>query len=197
MECTDIHEILSAVLDGEATAEEQRQLTHHMTACASCRSLASDIGDLHRAMRIAPAPNVPDLTEAIIAATAPTEREPRRQAVLRTLMVVCGAVLLTLSLPDLLGGTGMHARMERHLGAFDFALAAGLLFTAWRPQRSLSGFLPIASVLVAVCIFVTLSDHTMGLDLATHMSSLVGISAAWMLEALITRHGQARRLRLA
>lgn len=187
---------MSANLDGEASAEERRHLMHHLAACAECRAVANDLTALHRALRVVPAPEVPDLTPAILAAATPTPAEPRKSRLLRLVIATASIALFALALPELLAEHSMMNHGARHLGAIDIALAAGFAIVAWRPQRSLSGFLPIATVLVGVCLAVTLADHSVNLHWATHAWSIVGLGAAWMLEAIALR-GPVRRLRIA
>ena len=76
------------------------------------------------------------------------------------------------------------------------AIERAQAMATWRPQRSLSGFLPIATVLVGVCMAVTFADQTANLHVATHVWSIIGVGAAWLLEAIALR-GPVRRLRLA
>jgi predicted anti-sigma-YlaC factor YlaD len=196
MECARAHEVMSANLDGEANADERRHLMHHLAVCADCRTVANDLTALHRALRVTPAPEVPDLTPAILAATTPAPPEPRKLRLLRLVIAASSIALFVLALPELLAEHSMMNHGARHLGAIDIALAAGFAIVAWRPQRSLSGFLPIATVLVGVCLAVTFADHTANVHLATHAWSIVGLGAAWMLEAIALR-GPVRRLRLA
>jgi anti-sigma factor RsiW len=187
---------MSATLDGEASAQERQHLMHHLASCTECRTVANDLTALHRAIRVAPAPEVPDLTPAILAAATPAPREPRKSTVLRLVIAVSGLALFLLALPELATEHTMANHSSPHLGAIDIALAAGLAIVAWRPQRSLSGFLPIATVLVGVCLAVTFADQTANLHVATHVWSIIGVGAAWLLEAIALR-GPVRRLRLA
>lgn len=43
MQCEVIEELISAALDGEATAEEQRQIDEHLATCAACRQAMTDL----------------------------------------------------------------------------------------------------------------------------------------------------------
>jgi anti-sigma factor RsiW len=46
MSCSDLHEVISAYADGEATPEERAALEQHMTSCASCRDRAASVRGL-------------------------------------------------------------------------------------------------------------------------------------------------------
>ena len=188
MDCTDARTVLSASLDGEALPAEDAGLREHLAGCAACRAFAADTAVLHRAVRIAPAPVVPDLTAAILAATLPEDpasTAPRRVAsgALRLGLVAVALVLLLLSLPSFFSAS----EHTQHLASFDLALAAGLLWVAARPARALSGFLPIGTVLVMLCAVLALADAVRGdgepLRAVTHSVAVLGMIGAWLLEA--------------
>jgi predicted anti-sigma-YlaC factor YlaD len=185
MNCTDARDLLSASLDGEATPAERHTLDLHLEECGACRTFAADVLSVHRLVRVAPAAAVPDLSERIIAnAVLPTPPRPSLERALRFGLVAVGVLLVLLGLPGLLDTGTQHAR---HLSSFDVALAVGFLFVAARPARVLSGFLPIGTVLVATCVTVALMDAAEGqtetLRTVTHSIAVLGLGAAWLLEA--------------
>ncbi|MGQ0823700.1 MAG: zf-HC2 domain-containing protein [Actinomycetota bacterium] len=186
MDCFTARETLSASLDGEAAPAERTTLDNHLEACAGCRAFAAEVLALHRLVRVAPAAAVPDLSAQIVAAAIlPSESPPPLDRSLRLGLVAVGVVLVLAGLPGLLEtGGAAHAR---HLSSFDVALAVGFLWVAARPARALSGFLPIGSVLVVTCVTLALLDAAEGdsetLRTITHSIAVLGMGAAWLLEA--------------
>lgn len=47
MRCEEALELLSARLDGELTAQEERELEDHLSACPACRELGEELSALH------------------------------------------------------------------------------------------------------------------------------------------------------
>jgi predicted anti-sigma-YlaC factor YlaD len=184
MDCARAQVLCSASLDGELDPVDQRQLDEHVASCAACRRFAADAADLHRVVRIAPAEPVPDLTAAILAATAPDSapEPPTRTRALRLVLVTIAMLQILLSLPDLFG-----AEHNQHLAAFDLALAVGFFWVAARPQRTLSGFLPIGTALVLLCVGLSVTDAAQGTGtsarVVTHTIAVLGMIVAWTLEA--------------
>jgi predicted anti-sigma-YlaC factor YlaD len=184
MDCARAQILCSASLDGELDPSEQRHLDEHLASCPACRRFAADATALHRVVRIAPAEPVPDLTATILAATAPAPvtELPSRTRVLRLALVAIALVEILLSVPGL-----FDAEHTQHLAAFDLALAVGFLWVAARPQRTLSGFLPIGTALVLLCVGLSLADAAQGdgesARVVTHSIAVVGMIVAWTLEA--------------
>lgn len=187
MSCDHWRELASARLDGELAGDEATALDAHLATCPACRSFAADAADLGRAVRVRPAEPVPDLYAAIMAAApavGPT-RTPLLQRWSRLALAWLAIVQLALALPALLfgDGAGMGHHVARHLGSFDVAIAIGLLYAAWRPERARS-LLPVVAALAA-CLVVTsvadLSDGstTTGLE-AHHVLDMVGFVLLWL-----------------
>jgi predicted anti-sigma-YlaC factor YlaD len=203
MDCSQTRILLSAALDGEVDDGERRRLDDHLHHCSGCRAYAADAARLHRRVRVGPAPPVPDLTGAILAATAPTETRPVATRLLRTILVVCALALVGLAVGTFSAASAEHAGhggaayTTRHLTAFDLALAAGFVWTAWRPWRVLAGFLPIATVLVLACLAVTFVDPSDGLHAANHIAAVIGLVSAWLLEAGLRPRRSVAEMRLA
>lgn len=63
MDCTDWRTVLSSVLDDEGTSTERAAADAHLRRCAACSSWLADV----RALRLAVAEPVPDLTATILA----------------------------------------------------------------------------------------------------------------------------------
>lgn len=76
--CDRIRVELSAGLDGEIDAATARTLDEHLESCESCRRYLDGLITVRRALRAAPAEDVPDLAPAIMQAV--TLEGPRRRA---------------------------------------------------------------------------------------------------------------------
>jgi predicted anti-sigma-YlaC factor YlaD len=186
MDCSDARTLYSASLDGEATAGEELRWQRHVASCTACRAFAADAAAAHRFLRIAPAEPVPDLTASILRATA----EPVAPASpwglrLRLALVAVAVVQILIAIPTLLGGE----EHTQHLSAFDLALAIGFLWVAARPARALSGFLPIGTALVLLCLGLAFADAARGdgetMRAVTHSLAVLGMIGAWLLEAQV------------
>jgi predicted anti-sigma-YlaC factor YlaD len=189
MRCDLVHEALSARLDDELPQIEARALDAHLADCPSCQGYAHALAGLHRAWRVRPAEAVPDLTAAVMAATADRLPDPRhRPAVdwVRYGVLAVGLSQLLLSLPlmvlGLEGDTPLHT--TRELGAFGVALSVGMLFVAWQPRRA-SGLFPVALALCAGVLATAIADVISGrspmLGEAPHLLELVGVLLLWRL----------------
>ena len=94
-------------------------------------------------------------------------------------------VELAFALPALIFGdsTGAASHIARHIGSFDVAIAAGLLYAALRPERA-TALMPVALVLTA-CVLTTatfdLTDGSTSSGLeAHHLIDLVGFALLWV-----------------
>ena len=67
MDCTQCRDVVSARLDGEATASEEPAADAHLSGCPSCRHEAERTADVTRWARLAPAAVGPDLVESVMA----------------------------------------------------------------------------------------------------------------------------------
>ena len=101
------------------------------------------------------------------------------------MLVWVAVVELAFAIPALVLGdsTGATSHVARHLGSFDVAISAGLLYAAWRPQRALA-MLPVALVLTG-CVLATaafdLSDGSTSSGLeAHHLIDLIGFALLWV-----------------
>jgi len=193
MLCTDVRASLSAGLDGELPALPADVVDHHLAACAGCRRWADEVASLHRTLRVQPAAVEPDHTDAILAAL------PRRRPIvddrvraLRLVTLVIATVQFFASLPLLfasnemvMGGHVMDdGHLERHIGIFALAMAAGLFLVAWRPERA-RAMLPVLGVLVAGLVWGCFGDIWAGRpvpgNLLAHGADLAGFAAVWLL----------------
>jgi len=187
MRCNTARTAISARLDGEDPGVDPSGLAAHLEHCAPCRAFARDADAMHRDVRLARAPAVPDLTAPILASLRSDDRPyPSHDRALRLTLALVAAVMIVAALPALLLGddAGLPVHTARHIGSFDLALAVGFLFAAWRPSR-VAGLLPVVTALVACLIGTSLLDvldgRTGALGEVQHAVEVVGLAAAWLL----------------
>jgi predicted anti-sigma-YlaC factor YlaD len=185
-----IREALSARLDGEATSLDDEAVDHHLHACPACTAWADELTALHRVVRVREAEPVPDLTAAILAAAPRATRAGRRSPLpgvvspARWALLVVALTQLVLAAPALLLGedAGASVHVARELGAFDVALAIGLLVAAWQPARAW-GLLPVVAALACVMGGTAVLDVARGtassLGEAHHVLDLAGVAVLW------------------
>lgn len=193
MDCAHIREALSARLDGEDPGLDERRLDQHVAGCASCSAWAEDLGLLHRLVRVQPAEPVPDLSAAIMARAprAPQGSTPwwspfsERISPARWALFALALTQLVLAGPALVLGedAGASVHVARELGAFDAALAVGLLVAAWQPARAW-GLLPVAGALAVVMALTAVGDVLDGtastLGEVHHVLELAGLVLLWL-----------------
>jgi predicted anti-sigma-YlaC factor YlaD len=208
MRCDLVHEALSARLDDELPEMEAAAVDAHLAGCQSCQGYARALGDLHRAWRVRPAEAVPDLTAAVMAATADRLPDPRPRPTIEWVrygVFAVGLTQLLLALPLMLLGPEGDAPLHsgRELGAFGVALSVGMLVVAWQPQRA-GGLLPVALALSAGMLVTAVADilsgHSPVLGEAHHVLELVGVVLLWRLTRVsgpTPQSGKARRTPLA
>ena len=187
-----IRQAISARLDGEPLGVDSDALDAHLTTCVECRAFAASAGELHGAMRLAPAPEIPDLTPGILAAIGAESTRDDTQLALRWILAIIALVQIAIAVPALVLGTdaGLPVHTARHLGSFDVALAVGFLFAAWRPSR-IPGLLPVVVALVACLVGSSLLDvisgNTAALSEAHHVTDFAGLVVVWLLSRPATR----------
>lgn len=187
MRCDTFREALSARLDGEPLGIDEDLLDLHLGTCPACEAWAGELAALHRVVRVREAEPVPDLTAAILA-SAPTSVESRwRSEPVRGARWALFAVALTqlvLAGPALVLGEdpGATVHVARELGAFDVALAVGLLVAAWQPARAW-GLLPVAAALALVLGATAVLDVVQGragsVGEVHHLLDLAGVAFLW------------------
>lgn len=191
MRCDTIREALSARLDGEDPGLDTEVLDVHLGTCVACRAWVGELTALHRLVRVREAEPVPDLTAAILAAVpaldpGPTAARWRAEPVnsARWALFTVALTQLVLAGPALLLGEdpGATVHVARELGAFDVALAVGLLVAAWQPARAW-GLLPLvaslALVLGGTAILDVLQGRAGSLGEAHHLLDLAGVAFLW------------------
>jgi len=136
MDCQTCREILSAALDGEASAAERRAAAAHCRACADCAAFAEAVADLPE--RVAFEEAAPDVAPRVLTAARVADEDGQ----LWRLGLVFVAVAQLLAAAVHVGG--VHAARDQ--AAWEAALAFGFAWAAWRPTRA-AGLVPMASVL--------------------------------------------------
>jgi predicted anti-sigma-YlaC factor YlaD len=204
MSCTHIRHALSARLDGEDPGVDDVVIDTHLETCGSCRDFAASAAHLHRSTRVAPAPAMPDLTPAILAAIGDDVAAPAddTRLALRWILAILALVQIGVAVPALLLGSdaGLPVHAARHLGSFDIAVAVGFLFAAWRPAR-IPGLFPVVAALVACLVASSLLDvaagNTGALGEAHHATDFAGLAVLWLLGRGIAHTSATPRPELA
>jgi predicted anti-sigma-YlaC factor YlaD len=160
MQCDQATELMSARLDGELTRAEHGALDSHLSTCRACLALSLRLVDSNRVFRLSPTPFVPDLTASILARTPALGRG---RQIARSLLWFVAVLQIDTALPSLVLGseTGATTHAARHLGAFEIAVAVGLLVAAWRPHRAIS-VLPIAATVGLTVTITAIADLISG-----------------------------------
>jgi predicted anti-sigma-YlaC factor YlaD len=199
MDCAGANEAMSADLDHELGDLESRALAAHLAGCASCRASHRALLELHRAVRVRPADDVPDLVGPIMAAVElHVERRRHDLEWSRYALLAVALTQLVLALPAVLlgedGGASIH--VARELGSFDVALAAGLLLAAWQPRRA-AGLLPFALALAAMIGVTAVADLVSGRagfdGEAHHVLDLAGVAVLWLVTRIPAAPPDLRR----
>ena len=176
---------VSARLDGEDPDMSAAAVHSHLAQCAECRAFEADATALHRTVRVAPAPPVPDLTPRILAAIGDAPSAPGHRDAWRACLAVVAVVQIALALPALVLGSdaGLPVHTARHLGSFAVALGVGFLVVAWNPTRA-PGLFPLAAALVACLVLTSIVDiasgRTAALGELTHSTELLGLALCWL-----------------
>jgi predicted anti-sigma-YlaC factor YlaD len=202
MTCMQIHQAISARLDGEDPGLEESTVYAHLAGCADCRAFSHRAESLHRSVRLAPAPEIPDLTPGILTAIgaesledAAAQDQPDSNLALRWILLAIALAQIAVAIPALVFGSdaGLPVHAARHIGSFDVALGVGFLYAAWRPSR-IPGLLPVVAALVACLVGSSLLDvaagSTRALGEAQHVLDFVGLAVVWLLNRPAPRRVQ-------
>ncbi|HLM16949.1 MAG TPA: zf-HC2 domain-containing protein [Acidimicrobiia bacterium] len=193
-----IHQAISARLDGEDPGVDEATVYAHLAGCADCRAFSHRAESLHRTVRLAPAPAIPDLAPGIltaIGAETASDAEPDTNVALRWILVAIALAQIAVAIPALLFGTdaGLPVHAARHIGSFDVALAVGFLYAAWKPSR-IPGLLPMVAALVVCLVGSSLLDvgsgNTAALGEVQHVLDFVGLAVVWLLSRPAPRRVQ-------
>lgn len=167
----------------------------HLGTCRACTAWSEELTTLHRMVRVREAEAVPDLSAAIVDAFAPgpgrrtaaaaSRRNPLAERIsgARWALFVVALTQIVLAGPALLGDeVGATVHVSRELGAFDIALAVGLLVAAWQPARAW-GLLPVASALACVMAGTAVLDLVDGstkvFQESHHLLDVAGVLFLW------------------
>jgi predicted anti-sigma-YlaC factor YlaD len=198
MTCMQIHQAISARLDGEDPGLDEPTVYAHLAACADCRAFAHASETLHRGLRLASAPAIPDLTPSILAsigAESTSDAEPDTNLALRWILVAIAVAQIAVAIPALVFGSdaGLPVHTARHIGSFDVALGVGFLYAAWKPSR-IPGLLPVVAALVVCLVGSSLLDvaagSTRALGEVQHVLDFVGLTVVWLLSRPAPRRVQ-------
>jgi predicted anti-sigma-YlaC factor YlaD len=185
----------SARLDGEDPGLDDAAVYAHLADCTDCRRFAHDAEVLHRTVRLAPAPVIPDLTPGILAAIGAERAAADRSATvpsddanhaLRWILLAIAVAQIAVAIPPLIFGSdaGLPVHTARHIGSFDVALGVGFLYAAWKPSR-IPGLLPVVTALVVCLVGSSLLDvaagNTAALGEVQHVFDFVGLAVVWLL----------------
>ncbi len=167
MPCHPFRDAISARLDGEPLGMPARALEDHLDSCAGCAAWADRAAGVTRRARLAPAPPVPDLTGAVLAAlprelpgAAAAARKRLIDTGLRLALLAVGVAQAGIAWPVLVSGPGAMsapAHMAHETGAWNLAVAAAFLAVAAAPRLA-AGALPFLLSFTALLGAVTLAD---------------------------------------
>ena len=171
MTCMQIHQAISARLDGEEPGLDEAVLYAHLAGCADCRAFAHEAEALHR-QRAARSRRrrSPISRPSILTAIGEEERradasaDRRRPSIaLRWILLAIGVAQIAIAVPALVFGAdaGLPVHAARHIGSFDVAIGVGFLYAAWKPSR-IPGLLPMVAALVACLVVSSFLDVASG-----------------------------------
>jgi predicted anti-sigma-YlaC factor YlaD len=188
MDCDLVRTALSADLDGEALPIDREAVARHVEGCPACQAFETQADALHRLVRLRAAVPVPDLSDRVLAAIDAEAVGPASSGTLglRFGVAVVGLLQLGLAVPAMVLGSqaGFPVHAARDLGAFGVALAVGLLFAAWKPER-VGALLPLATVLVLCLVAASVLDVSTGHATADsevgHLVEVIGLAGLWLL----------------
>jgi predicted anti-sigma-YlaC factor YlaD len=198
MDCIQIREACSALLDGEATEIPAVDIRRHLASCPSCRTFVDRAEHWRRALDLAPAP--PAATARLVATARAGAADARRSTlVLRAALVGVAAVQLALVAAAVVGGSASGGHFAHEVRAFDVALGVGFVFAAFRPLRAV-GLLPFAAALaigLGVTAVLDLQRGTAAPFAETqHALQLAGAVLLWLLTLPGARARERRGLHL-
>jgi predicted anti-sigma-YlaC factor YlaD len=203
MSCSPFREAISARLDAEPLGMPRAELDRHLDGCPACRAWAADASRVTRRARLAAAPEVPDLTAAVLTAlprelpgVAAAARSRVVGTALRLALLAVGVAQAGFAWPELASGqAAMSApvHMAHETGAWSLGVAAAFLAVAAAPKLA-PGALPFLGTVTALLVPVTLTDmgagHVHADRAAVHLLLLAGL----VLVATVAWRGRRRRV---
>jgi len=188
MECATAREALSAVLDGEDPGVDPVALDEHVARCPACLAWHDEAAAVTRLARVEPALPAPDLADRVLDHLPPPRRSSRADwprwvlgfAAVAQLSVVVSQLLAPQPMADGMAvPPGSH--LEHEAVAFNFAVAAALLWAAVRPRQARSQ-LPVLLGFAVPLIVLSLVDVVAGRvgweRLTSHVPLLFGVFCA-------------------
>lgn len=163
--------MISADVDGEATAQESAAVRRHVRTCAGCRKWQHDISDLAQVLRGPPVQpgHVDDQFLRVVVEAAPSRHRWRTlRNPIRLMLVVIGVAQVAWGLADIvalqvaprwLSPTDREgfAHLSNESAAWNVAIGVGFLCTAFG-QVAASGALPMITTFMALVIASSAHD---------------------------------------
>ncbi|PXY26582.1 hypothetical protein DI005_35920 [Prauserella sp. PE36] len=178
MDCVTAREAISATLDGEEPGVEPAELDQHVSGCPDCAAWRERAAEVTRFARLAPAVDVPDVTERALAGFRPSRRAQWRTGLRWALAVTAlcqlGVVAGQFLISDPAHGTG---HLLNETAAFNLAVGVALLWVAARPGRARSQWpllLTLSAALVLLSVVDVVQGHVTWHRLGTHLPLLAG-----------------------
>ncbi|WP_148288737.1 hypothetical protein [Ilumatobacter nonamiensis] len=140
------------------------------------------VGEVTRTLRVRRAEKIPDIATAALARSRDERRWAYQSA--RASLAVLAVVELVFALSGVVAGRDVSPIHDsQHLGAFGAAIAAAVLFAAWRPTRA-RGLMPIVITLsLAIPTFAVVDvfndNLTMGGGIH-HVVQMIGLALVWV-----------------
>jgi predicted anti-sigma-YlaC factor YlaD len=201
MQCAPFREAISARLDGEPLGMPAATLDAHLAACPGCAAWADDAAVVTRRARLAPAPPVPDLTAAVLAAlpadlSGTAARARLVGTALRLALLAVGVAQAMVAWPELDGVMAMTApaHMIHETAAWNLGVAAAFLAVAAAPRLA-AGALPFLGTFTVLLTAVTAADLVAGRVPADRALGHLLLLAGVALVAGLAWRGRRRRSR--
>ena len=200
--CSSVREALSARLDGEPLGMPEEALDQHLAACAACAEWADAAAVVTRRARLAAAPEVPDLTAAVLTAlpgelpgVGAAARSRLADATVRLALLTVAVAQAGLAWPALASGAAAMSapvHVAHETGAWNLAVAAAFLAVAAAPRLAPGG-LPFLATFAALLVPVTLADLAAGHVHADRAVAHLLLLAGVVLVATVAWRGRRRR----
>ena len=201
--CSTVREAVSARLDGEPLGMPAEAFDLHLAACPACTRWADDAAAVTRRMRLAAAPEVPDLTAAVLTAlprelpgTAAAARTRLADAAVRLALLAVAVAQAGMTWPALVSGAASMSapvHVTHETGAWNLAVAAAVLAVAAVPRLAAGG-LPFLATFAALLVPVTLADLAAGHVHADRALAHLLLLAGVVLVATVAWRGRRRRV---
>ncbi len=181
MECTQVQEVVSASLDGEAEPEELARALAHVQSCMDCRRAREAMSATQGLVRHFNPESVPDLSSSVRDESRRVRR--LRRSVVRGLLAVDSLLLFLYVIPEILATSG-DAHLEHHLAVWGATFATTLALIAIKPSFA-RVVRPIATLFVVAMAIIALIDIMRGetpmLAETHHLLEVAGAILIWLL----------------